>query len=280
MSSLPPLSNYVLDAAQAGLVALPGAGLPRWIPPLRSRAWALVLPGSIVGVIGGISLLPGLADVLTYLALVACPLLAAAALAWADRRLVHPAWILLAAGLLALAIADRGTVPGDLAATTLTALSCVTLARLLVAVAPATLVKLALVVMAVIDAYLVFSTHIDKSNDALNAAAPALGLPQLQVAALHGSLLGYGDLFVAAVLGALLAAEHRPQGRAALLTLLALAAFDVLFLWFDTLPATVPVAVVLVGLEGWHRRCRHGTPARADRSAARRPMAEIGSPPT
>jgi hypothetical protein len=90
-------------------------------------------------------------------------------------------------------------------------------------------------------------------NATLVAAHPLGGLPQLQ-SELFGSVsMGYGDLFVAALLGALLASDRRRQRGAALLTLLIAAAFDLLFLFVNELPATVPVAVTLLALEGWPR---------------------------
>jgi len=246
-------ASYALDAAQAACVLLPGAGLPAWLARTRwaalSRWWALVIPASLVVCVGGIALAPGAADGFTYLALVAVPPLAVAACTWAARG-ARPAFAVL--GLLLVVVAllrSRGSAIGDVAAAALTALSCVTLGRLLVAVAPATLVKVALVTMAVIDAYLVFGGGITTSANLLNAAAPAFELPRLQTAFLQGASLGYGDLFVAAVFGALLAAEERRQSLAAAACLLAFVAFDFLFNYFDTLPATLPVALVLIGWE-------------------------------
>ncbi len=263
-------ASYALDVAQAACVLLPAAGLPAWLARTRlaalSRWWALVLPGSIVVCVGGIALLPGAADGFTYLALVAVPPLAVAACAWASRG-ARPALALLGLALCVVAFArSQDSDAGDVAATVLTALSCVTLARLLVGVAPLTLVKVALVVMAVIDAWLVFSTQIDTSANLLNAAAPAYELPRLQTAFFQGASIGYGDLFVAAVFGALLAAERRRQTLGAGICLAAFVAFDVLFNWFDTLPATVPVALVLVGWELAGRRPVAG--ARAPRRPA------------
>jgi hypothetical protein len=55
------------------------------------------------------------------------------------------------------------------------------------------------------------------------------------------------------VLGGVLAAEGRPQVRAALLVFVCSALWDLLFFHFDTLPATVPVAVALLLLEGFER---------------------------
>ena len=255
-------ASYLLDVAQAACVLLPGAGLPAWLARRRlaslSRWWALVLPGSLVLCVGIIAALPGTASGFTYLALVAVPPLAVLALAWGARG-ARPWLGLVGLALCAVAVARAtGSEVGDLAAGALTVLSCVTLGRLLVAVAPHTIVKLALVVMAAIDAYLVFGGGIETSANLLNAAAPAFQLPQLQTAYFRGASIGYGDLFVAAVFGALLAAEHRRQTLGAGICLVAFVAFDYLFNYFDTLPATVPVAVVLVGWEvvSWQRGSR------------------------
>ena len=82
-------ASYLLDAAQAACVLLPGAGLPAWLARRRlaslSRWWALVLPGSLVLCVGIIAVLPGTASGFTYLALVAVPPLAVLALAWGAR---------------------------------------------------------------------------------------------------------------------------------------------------------------------------------------------------
>ena len=99
--------------------------------------------------------------------------------------------------------------------------------------------------MALADTALVVSDLLQAPNDALNAARPAAGLPRLQSATFGSALMGYGDLFVAAVLGGLLAAEGRTQLSAAALTAGARAGFDLLFFSVDELPATVPVALAL-----------------------------------
>ena len=71
--------------------------------------------------------------------------------------------------------------------------------------------------------------------------------------------MGYGDLFVAALLGAVLAGHRRRQWSTALLTLVLAGAFDLLFLVLNELPATVPVALALIVEEAWTRWGR--TPA-------------------
>jgi uncharacterized membrane protein len=56
-------------------------------------------------------------------------------------------------------------------------------------------------------------------------------------------------MFVAGLLGAVLAADRRLQWRGALLTLVLAGLFDLLFLTLNELPATVPVALALIVLE-------------------------------
>lgn len=265
-------SIATLDAIQAALVALPAAGLPYALRRFAGRWWALIPPASIIAVVYGITALPGLADALTWLALVACPPLAAAALAWAMHG-ARRAYGLAALPLAAAAWAWSDALGGHLAAAVLSALSCVTLARLLRGVAPAVALKVGIVAMAVADAILILAEELQEPADALNAAAPPAELPRLQVAIVDPASLGYGDLFVAAVLGAILAAEATRRQQAAFgVLLLGLAlAFDALFLVLDTLPGTVPVALALAIWEVVRRR-----PARTARDASAAPRAAPG----
>lgn len=208
---------------------------------------------SIVAVVVAIPAAAGTADALTWLALVAIPPLAAAALGFAMHG-ARPWLALLAAPLFALAWADRTGLAGEGAATILTALSCVTLGVLLIAVAPVRWLKVGIVLMALADAILVGSELLQPANDVLNAAAPPADLPQLQRALFGHALIGYGDFFVAGLFGAIVAAEDGRQGRAALLTFALALCFDALFFVVDVLPATVPVAFALVAREALRRR--------------------------
>ena len=251
------LDNAALVAAQAVCVALPAAGVPARLARLRSGAWALVLPVSIAAVIFGIDLLPSSATALSWVALLLVPPGCALALGWAAHG-ARPALALLAAPALALAWTAQDSRAGQLATIVLIAGSCVTLGRLLAGAAPLGLLKLGIVAMAVVDAVLVFGNELQAPNATLVAAVPAHGLPQLQSAALGGAGLGYGDFFAAGVLGGILAFEAtRPDGRrapraqlaAAVGVLAASLAFNQLFVFYDTLPATVPVAFVLLVVE-------------------------------
>ncbi len=247
-------SDASLLVLQAGVVAAPriAPGTER-LKRLSGRGWALIPIGSIVGVIFAIRYVSDTATGLTYLALVAVPLLAAAALGWAARG-ARPLAALAAVGLFVAAWTARGSLVGEAAAALLSALSCVTLGVLLAAVTPPAWLKLGIVLMAAADVWLVVSDLLQAPNATLVAASPGGGLPQLQ-SELFGSVsLGYGDLFVAALLGAVLAGQVRRQRSGALLTLVLAAAFDLLFFVVNELPATVPVALALLISEAWGRR--------------------------
>jgi len=120
-------------------------------------------------------------------------------------------------------------------------------------VVPTRWLKLGIYAMAAIDAYLVGSNLLQEPNGVLNAVAPAADLPKLQLVHFGSAVMGYGDVFIAATLGALLAAERRWQLRGALVAAFVGCAFDLLFFALDTLPATVPIALTLAILELWRR---------------------------
>jgi hypothetical protein len=268
------LSISVLSLVQATVVALPGTISIPWLERRRSRIWAAVPPLSVIAFVFIARVAEqASAQSLTYLALVAVPLLAALALGWWGRG-ARPGLALLAPALFTLAWADRAGLAGQAAATLLSALSCVALGVLLAAVTPPRWLAAGIVLMACADTALVVSELLQHPNEVLNAAYPAAGLPKLQAEVFASAAMGYGDLFVAGLLGGLLArgwprgstaawrvgqdvhgGHAKPSrtssvgrlqtGAAALVAVLALA-FDLLFFFVDELPATVPVAVGLV----------------------------------
>jgi hypothetical protein len=264
------ISIALLSIAQGALVAVPrGLTAPR-LSYLRGRRWALIPPLSVIGFV----LIARVAERasaqgLTYLALCAVPPLAAIALGWLARG-ARPARALLVVPLFALAWADRGGLAGEAAAVALSALSCVTLAVLLAAVTPPRWLAAGIIAMAVADTALVVSDLLRRPNDALNAAHPAAGLPRLQSAVLGSAVMGYGDLLVAALLGALLAivGGYSLQVRGAALTALLALIFDLLFFFLSELPATVPVALALVVLLIVRRRSAWRLGARVHPRAA------------
>jgi hypothetical protein len=249
------VDNMALATAQAACVALPGAGVPRWMSRLRAGVWALIPPLSIAIVVGAIAVVPATADLLTWIALLLVPLGAALALGWAARG-ARPWLGAVVAPLLVLAWTAPDERFGQAAAIALIAASAVAAGRLIIGLAPLAVLKAGVVAMAVLDAILVFSNELQGPNALLVAAAPGVGLPQLQAAHVAGAGLGYGDFFAAAVVGAILAAERGPRVAAAAATLLVTLAWSQLFLVVDVIPATIPPALVLIGAEVFRRRPR------------------------
>jgi len=256
-------SDAALLALQAGVVAAPRAiARPARMARFHGVGWALVPVGSIVVVIFAIRYLSDTATALTDLALVAVPLLAAVALGWLARGARPPA-ALGAAALFAVAWAAHRSLAGEAAAALLSGLSCVTLGVLLAVITPARWLKLGILAMAVADTWLVVSDLLQAPNALLVAAHPPGGLPQLQSEIFGSVTLGYGDLFVAALLGAVLACDGRRQRQAALLTFVLAAVFDLLFLVVNELPATVPVALAMIVMEAAPRVRRRPVPGLA-----------------
>ena len=235
----------MLGLVQAALVWLPRAPLPALrLHALRSRWWALVPAGSIVVVIAAVELTSASATALSYLALVAVPPLAALALGRLIRG-ARPAWALGAVPLFALAWAATGALAGDAAATALSSLACVSLGWLLVSLVPAVWVRAGVYAMAVVDTCFVTVDLLQGPNAVLNAAAPVGELPKLQAIHFGSARMGFGDVFVAGLVGCLLAARPARQRTAAALVAVLALSFDLLFFAVDELPATVPVAAAL-----------------------------------
>lgn len=244
---------------------LPGGRPLARLAPLRGGWWPAIPPATIAGLVVGVDAAAGTATGLTYLALVAVPPLAAAALWWTSR--MRPSSALLAvAPLFALTWAFPDDLVGQTAALVLVALSCVMLAGALRAVSRDRWLRAGVIVMTLLDVALVASDLLQAPNAVLDRAAPAAGLPALQRVVWGSGVMGYGDFFVAAAAGALLARDRRQQVRGALLAALICPCFDLLFLVAGELPSTVPVAAALLLVEAGRRRMRR---SRAPRRPSR-----------
>jgi hypothetical protein len=267
--------RLVLDLAQALCVALPAAGIPALLLRLGGRGWALVAPVSLVLTIAAIGVSTASADVLTWIALVLVPPGCALALGWAAHG-ARP-WLALAVvPLLAAALAAPDGPLGRVARLLLIVGSCVTAGRLLAGGAPLRFLKAGVVAMAAIDAVFIFGDLFGEQNAAFDAAVPAGGLPQLQVADIGDVSTDYGDFFVAGLVGAILAAERRPQTVAAVATLAVAQLYSQLLLVVDSVSETAPPALVLLAVEAWHRRTNppaRPSPRLSQTSNTRRPRA-------
>jgi hypothetical protein len=233
-----------LALVQGALVAAPRRGALAPLERVRSPAWAVVLPGSIVlGTFGPLAAPSSAIWLAAAAALAAPPLAGVAALAVVRGRRAWAVGLAFAATVLAVV---AGGPSGELSATVVTVLACLALGAALARLIPAPWILAGVLSMAVVDAGLL----------ACGAGQPAAALI-VGGSAPHGEvfdsvrigqlMVDYPDLVLAATLGAFLA-DQRGQRRGAVLV----AAFATLCfvltprggIW----PATVPMALTLLSL--------------------------------
>jgi hypothetical protein len=242
-----------LGALFGALVALPAPAAPGRLERLRSSAWALVLPGMLVAGTFGVLALPAAPTALATFASLATPALAAVAVVAIVRG--RSPWLLIVPPALLLA-ATRGGWAGELAGGVVTALGCLTLGNGLVRLTPARALVAGMIGMCGVDV-LLLSTNVGEHAGAVLAdATPARDLPDLQRAHVGSISTDYPDLFLAAVIGSLLAGR-RVQRRVAVAAAALSAAWASGLAFVDhPLPATVPLALALVVIAGWPVRER------------------------
>jgi hypothetical protein len=218
------------SAMQAALVA---GGAVRCVPSslraLRHPLFATLPLLGLVGVVLWLRAAPQQAGALAEIALLGVPLLAL--IAAARTGLVALA---LVVAMVLVTIHDTHSVLG----------------ALLVEVTPARWLGLGIAATAAVDLVLVASGFLGPATLALNSAGVTESLPQLQRVQLGPLTMGYADLFLPALVGALLATRARTRHWVALLTLCFALAAGSIFLVADRLPATVPVALALLVVEG------------------------------
>lgn len=258
----------VLVLLQAATVALvrPG-GLAGRLPrhPVLGLLPLLAIGGLVV-VLGAV---PGAVAAATDLAALAVPVLALAAAAHVRRAAVPLA---LAAPLLWLFAwrapeSDWTQLAGDL----LIVLAAVALGRMTGWIAPRPALAVGILIAAAVDVWQVLTVQVAPVAQALAAAAPPRGLPALQQLALHGGGMGWGDAYLAALVGVVVATSGRAAAVAAVATAVAGLALGLLFGVLDLLPATVPPALgMLAAGVAERRRVRRWLDAAGDRRRARR----------
>jgi hypothetical protein len=240
LSAVDVSSCAALAAVQGLTVALPRVddGRPRlrwvWIvPPVLFVASVLLLATR-----------PASAGWITGLATVAVPVLALLAAVRLSRG-SRPAWALIVPVLLVAALGGPDHLSGQVGITLLCALSAVALGAVLVRLGGVRGVVLGLVALSLADIVLV-------SDGSVGAAADALSnthighLPDLSSVALGTFTLGYGDLFVSGVAGAIAARRPGGQLRVAGLTMAFMLLESALLAGRGPYPATVPVVVALL----------------------------------
>ncbi|MGI9117546.1 MAG: hypothetical protein ACR2JV_07915 [Gaiellales bacterium] len=255
----------LLQAAVIPLVRDP-ALLPR-IPrhPLVGLLPLLAIGGGVLA----LGVVPGAVDAVTALAAFAVPPLALFA-ALHVRRWAVP--LALASPLLWLAVwrlpsSGWTQLAGDL----VIVFAAAALGRLTGWVAPRAALVVGVLVATGVDIWQVLTAQVAPVAQALAAAAPPRGLPALQQLELHGASMGWGDVYLAALVGAIVAASVRATVAATMATAVAGLLLGLLFGTLDLLPATVPPAVgMLVAAAVEHRRVGAWLRAAADRRKAPR----------
>jgi hypothetical protein len=234
------------SVTQAALVARGGV---RCVPPslraLRHPIFALLPLLALVGVVFWLRAAPESARTIAQIALLAVPLLALVAAARTS-----PLAFALVVGMVVVTLRDNDSLAGQIAALGLIAASCTVLGALLVEVTPPRWLGAGIAATAAVDLVLVASGLLTPASIALNSAGVTESLPQLQRVELGPLTMGYADLFLPALVGALLATQVRTRRWVALLTLCFALAAGLVFLVADRLPATVPVALALLVVEG------------------------------
>ncbi len=233
-----------LAALQGALVALPRRDALRRLGRLRSPAWAALMPALIAAGTLGLGLVRSAGGDLMVFAALATPLLAAvAALAVVRRPLAWAACLALAAAVGA-GLLYRGWV-GQLSASALTALGCLTVGAALVRVVPARWALAGVACMCALDAVLLPTGLGQASTHAMAAANIHFHGPQFDRASLGPITTDYPDLLLAAVIGAFLAGQPY-QRRAAALVLCLVFSYGLLLKVIDPLPATLPLALAFL----------------------------------
>ncbi len=233
------------SVTQAALVARGGVRcVPRALRALRHPLFAALPLLALVGVVFWLRASPDGAVMLAKLALLGVPVLALIAGVRSG-----PFALALVVAMLAVTLHDGHSLAGQIAALGLIAASCMVLGALLVAVTPPRWLGLGIAATAAVDLALVASGLLAPATLALDSAGVTESLPQLQRVELGPLTMGYADLFLPALVGALLATQARTRAWVALLTLCFALASGTLFLVTDRLPATVPVALALLVVE-------------------------------
>src|SRR5580704_3983676 len=264
-----------LATLEGALVALPKANALEPLRTLRSPFWAALLPGSIVaGTLLPLAM-PSMALGLVLMAGVITPLLATVAVLEVVRG-PRAALLMLAFALAMIAALISGWA-AQLSATALTALGCLAVGTALARLIPRSWFVLGVVGMCLADVALLASGVGGSAAQLMAAATRDVHGPVFSQADIGRVTTDYPDLVLAAVLGGFLAGRHR-QLLAALLVTAIGAAYGLLLLPLESLlPATVPIALALLLLEGVANRravrarrpsrARTGDPASALRSA-------------
>ncbi|MFM7245998.1 MAG: hypothetical protein ACKO2Y_00785 [Actinomycetota bacterium] len=230
----------LLQALAVAVVRDPGE-----LPPLRRHAALGLLPLALIGgLVVVLARWPAGVEYATALAAFAVPFLALVAGLHVRRWAIVLA---LAAPLLWLAAwrLSPGVGP-ELAADLLIVMAAAVLGRLTGWVAPRWALAAGVLIATGVDIWQVAQIQVQPVAEALGAAAPPRGLPSLQELRLAGATMGWGDVYIAALVGAIVAASRRATVAAVAGCAAGGLLLGLLFAWVQFVPATVGPALGLV----------------------------------
>jgi hypothetical protein len=270
MSTFVPFTSGFVALCAVQAVTVLG---PRPSPRLIRHPLLGLIP--LIG-IGGVALLiaeqPSTAQKATDLAAIATPIAALAGIVAFRGR---ARWLGLLAPVLYLVAWKGDGRPVQIATDALIAGAAVTLAWLTGMVAPRIGLIIGIFAASAVDVYQVLVTEqVKEASQALAAAQPTADLPRLQELVWGSATMGWGDAYLAALLGVVVATSVlRIRLIAAGAVFVLGVASGFLFHVLDIIPATVPVAGALLvvlaldatvpesqgGTSSWLRRRRAAT---------------------
>ena len=234
---------FVIVLLQASIIPL--VRDPALLPRIPRHPLLGLLP--LVAIGGGVLFLgavPSAVGFVTTLAAFAVPPLALFA-AWHVRRAALP--LAIVSPILWLIVWRLPTTGWtQLAGDLLIVLAAVSLGRLTGWIAPRAALIVGVLVATAVDVWQVLTIQVQPVATALATAVPARGLPALQQFEMLGASMGWGDAYLAALVGAIVASLVRATVVATVVTAIAGLSLGLLFNVLDLLPATVPVAVGLI----------------------------------
>lgn len=246
-----------LAGPSAALARRDGAGAP----VVRPR-WALALlapPAIFIAMVALLARHPDAARLVLQIATVGVPALAAIA----TKGLVRRAWPGIVVALIAAAFTFQGELVGQVAVLALLVLSCVAIGALIPRLGlghPAALAAGA-ATLAVADVILVALGPVAQATDAIDAVSTG-HVPFFGEAVVGTVHMGYGDLAIAGIAGAIAARQPGGASRVGLLTLVLFLAEAALLAGPTAYPATLPVVLALAIDALWRLRAERSSPDR------------------
>lgn len=264
-----------MATAQGLTVALCGSVPAATATAARVRGrWALALlapPAVFVAMVALLSEHPDAAQVVLQVATIGVPALATLA----TMRLARRGWPAIVTALLAAALLWSHDLVGQVATLALLVLSCVAIGGLVPRLGHPVALAAGAAVLAVADVVLLVLGPVGDAAAALDSVRFA-HVPSFGEAVVGSVHMGYGDLLIAGIAGAVAARTPGGASRVGLLTLVLFLAEAALLAGPTAYPATVPVVAAL-GIDAlWRLR---GT-ARRERRARRRPPLRPEAPAT